>query len=359
MKKLAPWSWADAMFKQHMPFRDLENWHDEKYAQHDISVHEFLRSHGADDTMIRLGFDTNIAYGTTAHDVSLLQQAFSDNWQNVNRGAVAAFSRTGAANVVPSGPAAAAAPPAGAPPGLLIGAFKGGNQNLPIAMAKALKGDLLLNKRVIAINVDDRSAEVICDDGTRYRAKAVVCSMPFSTLRHVAISPLPEPVKNKAIQTLGHIPITQFHLIAKKPFWEMDGLSPSMWTDGPLGLVLAQNLARPTTRSPVLPFGVVGSTDCMSIVSVSRPANNSSSRNSHGYGRHQRVCSASQPFIRGRPIPSRPVIGPSFSRGKFGSYAQRSPRLTSGSSSVVNTRQSAVVAWKAPSNRLNGSRWKS
>ena len=244
MKKLAPWSWADAMFKQHMPFRDLENWHDAKYAQHDISVHEFLSSHGADDAMIRLGFDTNIAYGTTAHDVSLLQQAFSDNWQNVNRGAVTAFSRTGAANVVPSGPAAAGTPPAGAPPGLLIGAFKGGNQNLPIAMAKALKGDLLLNKRVVAINVDDRSAEVICSDGTRYRAKAVVCSMPFSTLRHVAISPLPEPVKNKAIQTLGHIPITQFHIIAKKPFWEMDGLSPSMWTDGPLGLVLAQKFGK-------------------------------------------------------------------------------------------------------------------
>ena len=244
MKKLPPWAWADAMFKQHMPFRDLENWHDAKYAQYDISVHEFLSSHGADDAMIRLGFDTNIAYGTTAHDVSLLQQAFSDNWQNVNRGAVTAFSRTGAANVVPSGPAAAGTPPAGAPPGLLIGAFKGGNQNLPIAMAKALKGDLLLNKRVVAINVDDRSAEVICSDGTRYRAKAVVCSMPFSTLRHVAISPLPEPVKNKAIQTLGHIPITQFHIIAKKPFWEMDGLSPSMWTDGPLGLVLAQKFGK-------------------------------------------------------------------------------------------------------------------
>lgn len=242
-RKLTPWAWADAIFKRHMPFSDLENWYDPKYAQHDISVHDFLTAKGATDEMIRLGFDTNIAYGTTAHDVSLLQQAFADYWQNVNRGAIGAFTRTGASNQAPAAPGAAP-PPTGTPPGVLIGAFKGGNQNLPIAMAKRLKGDLLMNRRVIAIDVDDQGAKVTCSDGKSYRAKAVVCSMPFSTLRHVAINPLPEPVQHKAIQTLGYIPITQFHLVAKRPFWLDDGMSPSMWTDGPLGLVLAQKFGK-------------------------------------------------------------------------------------------------------------------
>lgn len=239
LKGVAPWAWADAMFKRHMPFKDLENWHDTKYAKFDIPVHDFLTQHGATDAMIRLGFDTNIAYGTTAHDVSLLQQAFADHWQNVNRGAVTAFSRTGAANL----PQNSSAPP-GVPPGLLIGAFKGGNQILPIAMAKALKGDVLLGRRVVAIEVDERGAKVTCSDGATYRAKAVVCSMPFSTLRNVALDPLPPRLQHKAIQTLGYIPITQFHVIAKKPFWEADGMSPSMWTDGPLGLVLAQRFGQ-------------------------------------------------------------------------------------------------------------------
>ncbi|MBM4238267.1 MAG: FAD-dependent oxidoreductase [Gammaproteobacteria bacterium] len=251
-RKMAPWAWADDLFKKHMPFRDLENWHDAAHAQYDISVHQFLTSHGATDAMIKLGFDTNIAYGTTAHDVSLLQQAFADHWQTVNRGAISAFSRTGASNQMPAatppagapGSATPTAPSAGAPPGLLVGAFKGGNQNLPIAMAKRLKGDLLLNCRVSAIEVDASSAKVTCSSGKVYRAKAVVCSMPFSTLRHVAIDPLPEPVQHKAIQTLGYIPITQFHLVAKKPFWLNDGMSPSMWTDGPLGLVLAQKFGK-------------------------------------------------------------------------------------------------------------------
>ncbi len=251
MKKLPPWAWGNAMFRQHMPFKDLENWYDPKYAQYDISVHQFLTSHGATEEMIRLGFDTNIAYGTSAHDVSLLQQAFADYWQAVNRGAIMAFSRTGASN---AGTAAAPAEPAAGAPAaaqasnLLIGAYKGGNQNLPIAMAKRLRGDLLQGKRVAAIETSATGATVRCADGTSYRAKAVVSSLPFSTLRHVALDPAPEPVQFKAIQTLGYIPITQFHLVAKKPFWESDGLSPSMWTDGPLGMVLAQRFGKTDTE---------------------------------------------------------------------------------------------------------------
>ncbi len=258
-KKLPPWGWADAMFKQHMPFKDLENWYDPKYAQYDISVHDFLVSKGATDAMIHLAFDSNIAYGTTSHDVSLLQQAFADHWQNVNRGAIMGFSRTGAseASAAPS----ATPPPAGAPPtgtapakpadpmaNILVGAYKGGNQNLPIAMSKRIKGDLLQGKRVVAIESGDAGAKVTCSDGTVYKAKAVVCSMPFSTLRHVALDPLPEPTQFKAIQTLGYIPITQFHLVAKKPFWETDGLSPSMWTDGLLGMVLANRTGKTDTE---------------------------------------------------------------------------------------------------------------
>ena len=55
------------MFRRHMPFKDLENWYDPKYAQYDISVHDFLASHGATDAQIRLGYDTNIGYGTASN----------------------------------------------------------------------------------------------------------------------------------------------------------------------------------------------------------------------------------------------------------------------------------------------------
>lgn len=240
LRGLSPSAWADAMFQRHLPFKDLENWHDPKHAEHDISVHEFLTRHGATNEMIDLGFNINIAYGTTAYDASLLQQAFADYWQKVNRGAIAAFSRTGAANMAPAG--TGGAPPAtpAAPPGLLIGAFKDGNRRLPMAMAGRLRGDVLLNHAVVAIDATPGKASVTCADGSVHKARAVVCSMPFSTLRNVAITPLPDPAQHKAIHTLGYIPITQFHVVPKRPFWESDGMAPGMWTDGPLGLVLPQ-----------------------------------------------------------------------------------------------------------------------
>lgn len=213
MKALPPWGFAEALFQRHMPFTDLGRWFDPEFAKHDISVYEFLASNGASDAAIQLAYDTNISYGTTAHDVSLLMHAAVAQWQIVNRGA-------------------------GGPP--FIGAFKGGNQRLPEAMARHLKGDLRKGQRVVAIGTRPDSAQVTCEDGTRHRAKAVVCSMPLSTLRHVAIDPLPPPVQNAAIRTISYVPITQVHVVPKKKFWESDGLNPTMWTDGITGTVYAQ-----------------------------------------------------------------------------------------------------------------------
>lgn len=211
-KVLPPGAWADALLKRNMPFRDPGGWWAPENAKYDISVHDFLTSLGASDPAIQLGFDTNISYGTTAHDVSLLMLASVEQWQLVNRNAGERF----------------------------IGAFRGGNQRLPEAMARQLKGDLLKGRRVVAISTRTDGADVHCDDGSRHRAKAVICSMPFATLRHVAIDPLPPVAQNAAIRTIGYVPITQVHVVPKRKFWESDGRNPSMWTDGIAGTVFAQ-----------------------------------------------------------------------------------------------------------------------
>jgi len=212
LKAVPPWAWAGTLLKRHRPFADLDRWWDPEFSKYDLSLYAFLRSQGASDSAIQLGYDTNISYGTTAHDVSLLMQTSVDHWQQIN---------------------AAAGP-------RYIGAFRGGNQRLPEAMARRLKGDLLQGRRVVAIATGADGAEVHCEDGSRHRARAVVCSMPFATLRHVAIDPLPPPVQNAAIRTLGTVPITQVHLVPKRKFWDSDGLNPSMWTDGLAGTVYAQ-----------------------------------------------------------------------------------------------------------------------
>ena len=212
-RTLLPSTWGRALLRKHMPFKDLENWHDAAHWQYDVSVHSFLKRLGASEAAIALGYETNISYGTTAHDVSLLQLAFVDHWQSINRRS----SSTDDA---------------------FVGLFKGGNQNLPIGMANHLRGDLLQGKRVSNIKLEVDRASVRCSDGSAYQAKAIVCSMPFPTLRHVVIDPLPPKAQYRAIQTLGAKPITQVHLIPLHPFWLKDGLSPALWSDGLVGSVL-------------------------------------------------------------------------------------------------------------------------
>lgn len=219
-KALPPWAWAEAQLGRRLPFKDLARWPDPEFSKFDIPVYDYLRSQGASDAAIQLAFDTNISYGTTSHDVSLLMQVGVAQWAAVN--------------------AAAAVAAPGQPPPRRLGGFVGGNQRLPEAMARGLAGDLLKGQRVVAIALRDDGVEVRCEDGTRHRAKAVVSSMPFATLRHVRIDPLPPAVQNAAIRTLGYVPVTQVHVVPTAKFWEQDGLSPSMWTDGITGTVMAQ-----------------------------------------------------------------------------------------------------------------------
>jgi monoamine oxidase len=235
-RALPPWTWGDAVLRKNFPFKDIENWTDPKHAEWDISVHDFLKRQGATDAQIKLGYDANIAYGVTSRDVSLLTVMFAEYWQQVNRGALSAFSRSANA------PAAAGVPPAApaGPPPLVVGMYKGGNQNLPIAMANKLSGRLMMGTRVTGIDVSGDGAKVQLANGKHLHAKAVVSSMPFTTLRKIRLNPAPPAAQKNAIASLGTIPITQFHIVPKKPFWKDDGLSPSMWTDGPMGMCLAQ-----------------------------------------------------------------------------------------------------------------------
>jgi monoamine oxidase len=214
-RALQPSAWGRSLLRQRRGFTDLAAWHDPANARHDRSVYDFLRAQGASERAIELGYETNMPYGTeSAHDVSVLQLAFVDHWQSINRRGAAAGDR-------------------------FVGVFRGGNQNLPIAMARKLRGDLLLGRRVTALEQDADGVTVRCSDGSRHRARAVVCSIPFPVLRHVALDPLPPPAQWTAIQTLGAKPITQFHLVPRRRFWESDGLSPAFWTDGIAGSVLA------------------------------------------------------------------------------------------------------------------------
>ena len=116
---------------------------------------------------------------------------------------------------------------------------RGGNQNLPLAMAAQLSSrcdstrpSSRSRRRIAGVSV--RTA-----DGARYSARAVVCAVPFTTLRRIDLRPDLTGMQGRAVKSLPYQPIHQVALQVSRPFWEDDDLEPSMWTDSPIGRVSA------------------------------------------------------------------------------------------------------------------------
>lgn len=209
LRHLTPWDVYFGELLKLNPFENLGDWRDPRFAAYDRPVQSILLERGFDPEALRI-LQSNSSYGNDFFTLTALHLYHYFTWQKLQ---------------AVEGPRVNCAD---------------GNQRLPEAMARRLTGDLLKGQRVVAITLNGDGAEVHCEDGARHRAKAVVSSMPFATLRNVRIDPLPPPAQNTAIRTLGYVPMTQVHVVPKAKFWEQDGLNPSMWTDGITGTVYAQ-----------------------------------------------------------------------------------------------------------------------
>lgn len=210
-KSLMPWEVVPLMVSKNNRLKDWADWIAPESAPLDISMYQFLSQLGFNDAAIRLSFDKAPYYGMNGHQSSALVYEFNDGW----------------------GKAQSAAGPGSF-------AVKGGNQLLPQGLAARLKGDILLGKQVTAISSGPDTATVTCRDGSTYRAKKVICSLPFSVLRNIAIEPGLTGAQARAVSTLPYQAISIAFLTVSAPYWEKDGLPPTMWTDGLLGQVLAQ-----------------------------------------------------------------------------------------------------------------------
>lgn len=190
------------------PLEAFESWADPESQQYDRSVHAFLQEQGWSAETINLNYNTNIGRGTSAHDCSVLTWFFRIGWDKV---------QTDIENV----------------------ALKvvGGNQSIPEKIAEQLPGDVHLSKAVAAIHQDASGVDVICEDGSTFRAKRVINSTPLPPLRWVNFDPLLPADKAAAINLLPSMKINKVFLTATEPFWDDDGFGPGMWTDTPMGQV--------------------------------------------------------------------------------------------------------------------------
>jgi monoamine oxidase len=199
-----------SVIAQHNPLQSFEDWWKPSSRALDVSVYRFFKGLGWSDAAIELNYDTNVQYGTSAHDVSALMWFYVQAW----------FKLQGARERV---------------------AYKavGGNQSIVEAMAAKLRGDLLKRAEVVAVRSTGTGVEATCADGSVHRARRMICSMTLPTLRWVAFDPLLSPQKLQAIRTVPVMRVTKVVLVPKKQFWREDGLSPAMWTDTAAGEIRA------------------------------------------------------------------------------------------------------------------------
>ena len=199
-----------SVINEHNPLASFADWVEPESAKYDQSAYEFFKGIGWSDAAIDLNYNTNVQYGTSAHDVSMLMWFFVQAWFKLQSDVARVSYKV-----------------------------EGGNQRFPEAWADSLKGEVHYDKQVVGIRTGKSDVEVHCYDGSVYRASRVVCSLPIPTMRWVKFDPLLPPLKAKAIRTVQVQKITKVIMVPKRPFWEDDGLNPAMWTDTDAGAVRA------------------------------------------------------------------------------------------------------------------------
>ena len=208
-----PWGYYARFMNDHVPFEQSDEWLDPEFAKFDISFDDWMLNEGASPETIDMCCNHKWEYNNSTHDVSALVVMFEYRW--------------GRSVFAPGGVRSSFI-------------FKGGNQRMPEKMTTLLKREIHYGKEVVAIRSGNDAAEVICADGTSYRADRVVSSIPMPVLRRLKIEPYFTGVQRKAIWTIPRQLVTQVHLVPKATFWEDDGFAPGMHiADSPVGYVMA------------------------------------------------------------------------------------------------------------------------
>ena len=118
--------------------------------------------------------------------------------------------------------------------------FPGGVDSLPTAFAVRLGERIRFGAEVVSIKNDLNSVEVIVNIAGKKEsisADRIVCTIPFSVLRNIEISPSLSASKKEVIGGLAYAPTTRVFLEVKQRFWESNGENGSAFTDLAIGQV--------------------------------------------------------------------------------------------------------------------------
>lgn len=216
-RKILPSRMLHMISNQNNPLsgHPLDAWLNPEFEKYDIPFDQYLRARGVDEETIRL-MEVTIH---TSHmsKTSALQELRRYHVNEFN--SKLKFSD-----------------------GISYKQIKGGNSLLPEAMANSLTNKPILGKTVVHFEQTPTRVTIYCSDGTSYTAGNVVCSIPLSVMRHITFSPRMPGHMRAAVDEVDYGISIQVHYLINKRYWDDDGMSPSMWSDGELERFGARNI---------------------------------------------------------------------------------------------------------------------
>ncbi|MGH9556623.1 MAG: flavin monoamine oxidase family protein [Terriglobales bacterium] len=133
--------------------------------------------------------------------------------------------------------------------------IRGGTDHLPKAFAARLTENIHYGARVVRIEQQKDRVRVFFERGGAREsldAPHVICTIPFSVLRHIEVHPPFSPKKQRAVRELYYEPIARVFLQTRTRYWEREGLNgfgisdlpeeiwhPTYDQPGPRGILLS------------------------------------------------------------------------------------------------------------------------
>ena len=198
LRKMPPGSALFGVLRPN-PLQAPADWRGEDAAQYDVPVLGLLEQLGFDQRGQALAGHAN-SYGNSLADTSLLAM--------YRITAIYALGRE-----VPGQPMA----------------VEGGNQRLPEAMARAVRGDVLTGQWVTAITRSDSGVTVETRDGRSYRADYALVTVPVPALRNIVIEPALPALQQRAIAELDYAKTFLAFFTVSGRYW--GDQTPRLWTD--------------------------------------------------------------------------------------------------------------------------------
>lgn len=129
--------------------------------------------------------------------------------------------------------------------------IRGGTDLLPKALAAKLNSKIRYGSEVVRIEHDARGVRVTYLQAGAHEtvsADYLICTIPFSILKEIEVSPEFSPAKQRAIRELPYTSAARVYLQSRKEFWEAEGLGISAYTDLPVMAIVNSTLNQRGTR---------------------------------------------------------------------------------------------------------------